>query len=396
MNEKELLNKLKDIKKFEDAGQPQESWVLSNKEILMSQIKPQTVQAEPQERIGESVYYFKYFNELFSQKVLKPVTVSLMVVAMLLTYSATVSVASASLPGDMLYPVKTTKERLQLALTFNEEDKIMLQLDFVIRRVDEFQKLAWKDDDDTTKAQKLSQSAKQISQDVIVVKDNLNRITMAASIGALELAKQVDDKTIEVKQDITQIQNQLSDQVKGEVASDIKEAIGNTEATGVVAIGVIIDQGEGIVSNEDTAGRLAERIKLVEIDLAKTAEAIANSATSTATIIQPSSEVISGWSANLQDARKAIAEAKDLLSQGKFNLVLDKIKVSQDIISQIKNEIAPLAGSVKVITTTKDVDMSGTKGQIMGTSTAVILNNTNVIKTTSTTEETSESTRNIL
>ncbi len=51
--------------------------------------------------------------------------------------AGTVYAAQTSLPGDTLYPVKTTAEQVQLALTLNHEQKAFLHLKLANRRIDE-------------------------------------------------------------------------------------------------------------------------------------------------------------------------------------------------------------------------------------------------------------------
>jgi len=59
-----------------------------------------------------------------------------------LATTGTVYAAQTSLPGDALYPVKTTAEHVQLTLTLNHEQKAFLHLKLAQRRIDEVAALA--------------------------------------------------------------------------------------------------------------------------------------------------------------------------------------------------------------------------------------------------------------
>ena len=75
--------------------------------------------------------------------VLRPVVVRILaVVFLVLALGATTVMLSAnSLPGDMLYPVKTLTERVQLFLTIDTEGKARLHVIFADKRTHEFEAL---------------------------------------------------------------------------------------------------------------------------------------------------------------------------------------------------------------------------------------------------------------
>ncbi|MDW7755958.1 MAG: DUF5667 domain-containing protein, partial [Brevefilum sp.] len=55
--------------------------------------------------------------------------------------TATVLAAQNSIPGDTLYPIKTTMERTRLSLTRSTEGRIELQMEFAEQRLDEIKSL---------------------------------------------------------------------------------------------------------------------------------------------------------------------------------------------------------------------------------------------------------------
>ncbi len=64
------------------------------------------------------------------------------VLALVIMSGGTVAAATNSLPGDLLYPVKTTTERVQAFFTFGKEAKANLHITLAERRIAEIEALA--------------------------------------------------------------------------------------------------------------------------------------------------------------------------------------------------------------------------------------------------------------
>lgn len=81
-----------------------------------------------------------------SPRARRPYLKSLSVLVLLLLVGGGVaSAAEGSVPGDLLYPIKTeVNEPLRAALTFNTEAKAKLQVEFAKRRLEEADKLSAK------------------------------------------------------------------------------------------------------------------------------------------------------------------------------------------------------------------------------------------------------------
>ncbi|MFA4872102.1 MAG: DUF5667 domain-containing protein [Patescibacteria group bacterium] len=266
MHSKDLIKNLKQLKNLEAGGRPQESWLASSKEILMSQIQPQPTKEILADR--QAIYYWQYFSGRFGL-LLKPALAVFLMVAVMFGYAATVGLADDSLPGDMFYSVKTASERVQLALTFPEDKNVQLQMDFVNRRVDELQKLAAQDNNKVAKARKVSETAKQISKDVKIVKEKLNKISAASvpKTDLTEVAKNIDTQTLQAGQTLADTAATLPTDVQGEVADDMREALKNIEETGTAALAVIVknyESGDSKISDNEVTARVADRLKNLE------------------------------------------------------------------------------------------------------------------------------------
>ncbi len=339
MKDKDLIKKLKSLRNTEAGGKPQGSWVMENKSILMSQIGGG--RQEIQEEKSSGKYYFQFFAEVFGNKVLKPVGGALLLVVVYFTYSAGMSMANASLPGDMLYPIKTVQEKVQMALTFSDDKKVQLQMNIVTKRADELQALSSKPDSADKKAN-MASTVKKISSDIKEVKTKFDKINQVASpefkVSILSLAKEVDDKTLIVEKTLVDTHKTLTGDTKKELAKDVKEAIASAEATGASALTVIVknyNEGGKDIADNDVASRVAERIKTTEETIAvavSDANKLASSTSATSTIEAKAS---STTVASETTAKASIEAAKDLLDQKDFTSAIAKIQESKDIVGEI-------------------------------------------------------------
>ena len=366
MLDKELIQKLNQVKNLKAAGQPERTWILLNKEILMSQVQPNQKIESLAEKRGEKIYYFQYFNNLFKQSILKPALATVVIVFVLLGYSATVSMAGVSLPGDKLYPVKTAQEKVQLALTFAEEEKVSLQMSFVSRRADELGQLVKNDDEVSKKTAAVKKTAKRISKDVGDVKNKLDKISIAAVAvddeKIIEVAKEIDTKTLELKQSLVETHNNLSPEVKDDVESAFKEAINTTEETGTSALNVIIKKYENdqtMIDGQDVASRVADRIKDAEASIVGVTKVIAKAATTTPAItpvINPATTTTTETLLTIQEkpkvAQAVIEQAKDLLDQKDFSSALQKVTETNKIVSTAEENVRVIVSEANSATTT--------------------------------------------
>lgn len=105
--------------------------------LSQAQSLAQGVSIAPQRRLN-------LWQRMFQRKELRPMltTITAILVAVALTFGgagATVYAAQDSLPGDALYPLKTTLEDLQLRLADQPAEQMQLLERFTLRRVEEVQ-----------------------------------------------------------------------------------------------------------------------------------------------------------------------------------------------------------------------------------------------------------------
>lgn len=380
MTNRELIEKLNQVRDLTSGGNPDSSWIVSNKNIMMSQIQPNNQHESPVKEIGDGFYYSQYINNLFKQSFLKPVVATLSLVLIMLGYSATVSVANASLPGDMLYPIKTVQEKVQLVFTFQEDEKVKLQMTFVSNRADELQQLVKTTDDTDEKTEAVKKISQQIVKDVVTVKDHLNKISIASvnidNTKVIEVAKEVDTKTMEIKQGLVETHSILSQDVKKEVEGDLKKAINTTEETGTSALNMIIkkyENGDGSIDGKDVANRVADRIKDAEGNIEGANKVIETVSTSTTAILNSNAKIspptststaptLSSIKDQPQAAQVTIEKAKDLLGQKDFSSALEKITETNKIVSTVEENVRVIVNeSVKIENANSTVSTSTSK-----------------------------------
>ena len=398
MSNKYVIKKLKLLKSLEAGGRPQDCWVKSNKEILLNQIRPlaQTVKQEN--------YYFRLVSDFFGQQVFRPVLGAAIVIVLYFFSISLMTVANASLPGDMLYPIKTAGENVQMAMTFNDSDKVKLQMDFISRRGDELQQIVRKPESAQVKTEKVEAAVKKISQDVKDVNNQLTNIANTTpAADAIEVVKQVDEKTLKVENDLVTAHALLPNDVKKDVVSDISDAIVNTGDVGTKALTVMVEKGQSgqqtAVSDTEIASCVAERIKNTENGLAVAVADVQKAVTSTPVDITATtslttlsaitsstiSSVASGTSAadiaqKPVQAAAAIEAAKVLLEKKDFTSALEKIGESKALVGEVIEKTPTLTEAVDKNTVKMDNIASSTATATAGTSTT----STPVSKTTST------------
>ena len=380
-----IIKKLKSLKNLEAGGRPQDSWVKCNKEILLNQISP-LAKAVKQEN-----YYFRLVSDFFGQQVFRPVLAAAAVVIIYFFGISFMTVANASLPGDMLYPIKTASENVQMAMTFKDEDKVNLQMDFISRRGDELQQIVRKPESAQMKKEKVETAVKKISKDVKEVNDKLTKIANTTSAkNAIEVVKQVDEKTLKVEKDLVSAHALLSNEVKKEVVTDIKEAIANTGDVGTKALTIMVEKGKSgeqtAVSDTEIASRVAERIKNAENGLAVAVADVQKAVTSTpvdasvtsslttlsATTSSTISNVASGTAASdiaqkPVQAAAAIEEAKTLLEKKDFTSALEKIGESKALVGEVIEKTPTLTEAVDKSTAKVDNIVSSTVPAVTST-----------------------------
>ncbi|MAT43879.1 MAG: hypothetical protein CL609_16210 [Anaerolineaceae bacterium] len=134
-------------------------------------------------------------TQLKETKLMKLAGIVTIIALLLGGTGASVAAAQASMPGDLLYPVKILSEDIRLDLTANEENQFNLAMKFTQRRFDEIQTIL--EEEGTPSEEMMATYQNQIKHN-------------------LELALELDEpeEAIEEFQGMLQNQNQIMTQLK--------------------------------------------------------------------------------------------------------------------------------------------------------------------------------------
>lgn len=116
-----------------------------------------------------------------------------LIVAILGTGIGGAYASQSALPGDLLYPIKTTTEKARIILTINENKKNELQLRFAERRLEEAEKLAEKFAEKKLKKPELIKSAIEKYENELSKSDKL--LPEEAIIRRQKILDKIDEKT---------------------------------------------------------------------------------------------------------------------------------------------------------------------------------------------------------
>lgn len=180
-----LVRKIKKLQRIT----PSASWLESQRSFLLYEIG--RAQNQKQEKARKTFLSFPVFN---FRKLFRPAFAVALASVVLISSISTVGVISASqntLPGDLLYPVKTVIEKTQFTFTAGPESRTKLSVKFASQRIDEFSQLIDKSD----KGQDIGNTVKKFTQEMVTIQQNINTLKNKDSQKAIEVAKLVQAQT---------------------------------------------------------------------------------------------------------------------------------------------------------------------------------------------------------
>lgn len=166
--------------------------------------------------------YTNYFIHVGSRAIVRPVSVALASLLIVLSgWAATVNASFASVPGDLLYPVKLATEKVQLSLAASSEQRARLHAEFAGRRLDEVMDISASSRSD--KEVLVQTAVENFKQEVSSVGDELKNVSSAEGAAAVtELAEAVDRKVDEYSAALGQPTTVLNEQ-QNEAAAAVEK-----------------------------------------------------------------------------------------------------------------------------------------------------------------------------
>ncbi len=187
--------------------------------------------------------HVEFYVFRFTHAAMKPLVTSFAAVVLLLTgWIGATNASFDSLPGDRLYPIKLSMEKLQLAAALDTKQRSRLELEFTSRRLNEMVELT---------AERNLANPVRVRIAVKQFKDNVSTLSNElTNEGSTELAKAVGRKTQAYRTSV----KATSKDVPKEVAAQVAEVEDLIDTTQDQAVEVIVTAHE----NQDDPETAAE------------------------------------------------------------------------------------------------------------------------------------------
>jgi len=239
-----IVKQLKNLKKV----RPSASWLEGQRSFLLSQIGCNKQQEVVQEIVKETIVEkgklfasFPIFNIFKFSKPAFGIALTLVVFASSMGTVGAISAAQNSLPGDVLYGLKTAVENTQMSFTSSDENKTKLSIKFASQRMDELTQIA----DKPEKKNDVEQTVKNLTDQLIVVRENMNKLKDTNSQKAAEVAKLVNAQINSYKETLIKTGEQLAylmPEVRDAIKTEIDQA--SIQANGIV------EDNNAIIAND--------------------------------------------------------------------------------------------------------------------------------------------------
>ena len=240
MTDKDLIKKIKSLKGIS----PDKEWMNSARNELITEI------GLNKEADFMGIGFFQWLKH--------PQAIALATCLVLIFFCGpwlSLKASQSSLPGDLLYSVKKISEDAQIIIT-SDDEKIELQAEFANRRLEELNKIS----ENSFSQEEKTEKTKQLINDF---KSNLAQIKENVSNAPKERVVSVARKTKEIEKDLSRTKEDISEEIKQELAGaekaidDVKNQI----------LTVLTGEGE---NNENTASSTDEEIIIFLKDRAET------------------------------------------------------------------------------------------------------------------------------
>jgi len=174
--------------------------------LVLSNIKQDT-QKKP------SLFLLQFADAFVPQSIAlkQPAVFALVMGLFVITSFATVNASKNSLPGNPLYNIKVTSERVRYTLSFSEADKARASLDIARRRAGEFSSLVSRVGSSSDIAARISF---ELTTELNNAKEKMVQIRESGDLGgALAVATELDQNIQNITAEIEK--NEFENQIQG-------------------------------------------------------------------------------------------------------------------------------------------------------------------------------------
>ncbi|MFA6427553.1 MAG: hypothetical protein WCW16_03870 [Candidatus Magasanikbacteria bacterium] len=243
---KHVQAQLKMLKQMNSTINPDQTWVVSNKQRMMNQIGNTVVCNEDEKKITTFEKTVAIFRAVMTPRVAFATRSAFTVfLALLMTTAGWIASAYAE-PGDVLWNAKsafgTVVEQGQLALT-SQDEETSLRLQFATKRAEVLKKVADTQTDTKTKSDLVKKAVKDLEQKLDSANESLK---VASSESASGLIKEVALKTQEISNTIKETAQKVSQDDK-ELGEDLDKKVIESQAKGLEMVETAVQKktGEG-------------------------------------------------------------------------------------------------------------------------------------------------------
>ncbi len=372
-----VIQQLKDLRSIK----PRADWMKNNRDLLLNQIQIQ--ETSPQPFVSRLWCFVKTFAPTgLLNFMARPIGVITMVCVVVLgSGGLTVSASRSSLPGNILYPVKLTSEKVQVGLTVNADKKTELQISHTEERLSEIEKILNSNEQIEDKNKKIEIATNNL-------KDNVNRVQQSLDkaknvIGendeiarTITTVKLVDQKMVEMSQKIKDSQKDFNySQLAMKNLTDAQQAM---DGVGVKVAEIILNKYQQTGSNvstlevketiekqiqnmEDKIVAIREMEKLTTVNTVVNDEINSEMASENSAVATTETEQSVSPELNTEEIKKILAEANELLNQGDMLAALEKVKQTTGLTSQVEQVINDKLAELQAIEQEKIVDVATEK-----------------------------------
>lgn len=237
----QIYNQLKDLKNIK----PNKTWRNNQRDILISQISQQSKEKE-NSLLQNSWFLCKsMLPSSMLRFVARPVGVLTLIVFFAFSSGVFgISASKTSIPGDILYPVKLTGEKIKVGLTVSSEKKAELHVQFAEERMNEIETVLVQETEPAKKQAKVKIAVDEMKKDIQKATETIDKVKEIPkkSQSVAETVKEIDKKSEGITEKIEQKKKELKEDK--ELSKTLTEAEEATEEISVVAVAVLVEKHE--------------------------------------------------------------------------------------------------------------------------------------------------------
>lgn len=336
-----LIEQLKELRTLA----PRKEWVAEQREILLSRIAAQTEAVQPSFAGRAWLVSRSWIPAGVLRYSARPLgLVSILAVLVLGVGMFGVNASKGSLPGDLLYPVKLTTEKVRVSVVASEEKQAELYVGFAEERVKEIETVAQQPLGASRKA-KITTAANGLKNSMIKAQGKLDAAKQNSNKDqqVVTSVQKVDDKSESISARLEQKKLEIVASDK-ELDQTLTEAKSASDQTSVKAIEVIIDKhskGETQISDQELVGKVEQKINKAQAEVkAITPVTVTIKPASQLTVVSAKSETASTGDIFVQkkpsEALQILSEAQDMLRQGDLSSAIEKVQQGSAVTQEIK------------------------------------------------------------